>query len=113
MRDEPAERDVVVPPAWAGETFGERPDNTGTSAQWDRGVRAVARYRVEHDVADEILGLGPEPADQHGRHAWHGRRVHLGAPRPQPRRRAAPRPRRRPPEMSRGAAVAGTVPPGL
>ncbi|MGH2800998.1 MAG: hypothetical protein ACRDM0_25665, partial [Thermoleophilaceae bacterium] len=38
--------------------------------QWDRGVRAVARYRVEHDVPNEIPGLGPEPADQRARGVW-------------------------------------------
>ena len=38
--------------------------------QWDRGVRAVARYRVEHDVADDVAGLGPEPDDPGQRRAW-------------------------------------------
>jgi hypothetical protein len=33
-------------------------------------VRAVARYRVEHDVPDEIPALGPEPADQRVRAPW-------------------------------------------
>jgi len=38
--------------------------------QWDRGVRAIARFRLEHDVADEIPGLGPEPREGRGRGAW-------------------------------------------
>jgi len=70
LRDQLAERDVTAPPAWARETFGERPANPRTGEQWDRGVRAVARYRVEHDVPTEIPGLGPEPDDQRARGAW-------------------------------------------
>jgi hypothetical protein len=30
----------------------------------------VARYRVEHDVADDIPGLGPEPDYPRTRSAW-------------------------------------------
>jgi conjugative relaxase-like TrwC/TraI family protein len=70
LHDRLAERDVVAPPAWARETFGERPAHPRAGEQWDRGVRAVARYRVEHDVPDEIPGLGPEPADHRARGAW-------------------------------------------
>ena len=70
LRDQLAERDVVAPPSWARETFGERPAHPRAGEQWDRGVRAVARYRVEHDVPDEIPGLGPEPPDQRARGAW-------------------------------------------
>ena len=33
-------------------------------------MRAVARYRVEHEVPGEIPGLGPEPADQRTRGDW-------------------------------------------
>ncbi|MGH2798304.1 MAG: hypothetical protein ACRDM0_11690, partial [Thermoleophilaceae bacterium] len=62
LLDQLAERDVVASPSWARETFGERPAHPRGGEQWDRGVRAVARYRVEHDVPDEIPGLGPEPA---------------------------------------------------
>lgn len=70
LLDHLAERDVVAPPAWARDTFGELPDDARIRAQWARGVRAVARYRVEHDLADEVPGLGPEPADLLARGAW-------------------------------------------
>jgi conjugative relaxase-like TrwC/TraI family protein len=70
LRDQLAERDVATPPAWARETLGERPTSPRAGEQWDRGVRAMARFRVEHDVADEIPGLGPEPDDQRTRSAW-------------------------------------------
>jgi hypothetical protein len=65
-----AERDVVAPPTWAREMFGERPAHPRDGGQWDRGVRAVARYRVEHDVPAGIPGLGPEPPDQRALGAW-------------------------------------------
>jgi hypothetical protein len=70
LRDELAERDVITPPRWARETFGDRPGDRRQARQWDRAVRAVARYRLEHDLPDTVLGLGPEPADQRGRGAW-------------------------------------------
>ena len=104
LLDQLAERDVVAPPSWARETFGERPDNPRAGEQWDRGVRAVARYRVEHDVPDEIPGLGPEPPDRtRARRVATGRDRHRGGPeaaRPQRRPRPRPRPRRRPRALS-------------
>jgi hypothetical protein len=59
--DQLAERDVLTLPAWARETFGERPDTPRASGQWDRGVRAMARFRVQHDVADKVPGSDPSP----------------------------------------------------
>jgi conjugative relaxase-like TrwC/TraI family protein len=70
LLDQLAEHDVVTPPAWARDTFGERPDNPRARERWNRGVRAVARYRILHDLPSEIPGLGPEPPDQRTRDAW-------------------------------------------
>lgn len=70
VRDELAERDVANPPAWARETFGDRPTDPPAAEQWDRGVRVVARHRIEHDVSDEAAGLGPEPSAPHARSSW-------------------------------------------
>jgi conjugative relaxase-like TrwC/TraI family protein len=71
VRDELTERDVAHPPAWARKTFGERPADPRAAEQWDRGVLAMARYRVEHDVSDHIAGLGPEPDASRARSSWH------------------------------------------
>jgi hypothetical protein len=54
LLDQLVNREIVASPAWACETFGERPDNPRPREQWDRGVRAVARFRIQHDVAEEI-----------------------------------------------------------
>ena len=70
LRDQLAERDVIAPPAWSRATFGERPSSSRAAEQWDRGVRAIARFRVEHGVADEVPGLGPEPREHGARGAW-------------------------------------------
>jgi hypothetical protein len=32
-----------------------------------RGVRTIARYRIDHDIPDNIAGLGPEPLGQTAR----------------------------------------------
>ncbi len=71
LRDQLAERDVIAPPPWARKTFGERPSHGRSSEQWDRGVRTIARYRIDHDIPDHIPGLGPEPQDQRTRGTWH------------------------------------------
>ncbi|MEY2513134.1 MAG: hypothetical protein QOJ89_492 [bacterium] len=72
MRDELAERDVARPPAWARELFGERPGQYRRAEYYDRGVREVARYRVEFEISEQMPGLGPEPADGDARSAWRG-----------------------------------------
>jgi hypothetical protein len=68
--DELAERDVAQPPTWARDLFGERPPDPRAAERWDRGVRAIARHRVAHGVADEVAGLGPEPDARPARSAW-------------------------------------------
>jgi hypothetical protein len=70
LRDGLAEQQVVAPPGWARETFGERPAQPRSAELWDRGVRAIARYRIDHDLPDQTPGLGPEPKDRSARHAW-------------------------------------------
>jgi chemotaxis protein histidine kinase CheA len=70
VRDELAERQVADPPAWAREMFGARPEQYRRAEYYDRGVREVARYRIEHDVAGQTPGLGPEPASGAPRSAW-------------------------------------------
>jgi hypothetical protein len=59
VRDELVERELQAPGAWVRGTFGERPDGPRAGEVWDQGVRLVARYRVEHDVADSYEALGP------------------------------------------------------
>ena len=70
LRDELAERDVEQPPAWAREMFGARPEQYRRAEYYDRGVREVARYRLEHHVVDATPGLGPEPEAGADRSAW-------------------------------------------
>jgi len=70
VRDELAEQTVASRPPWARELFGQRPEQYRRAEYWDRGVREVARYRIEHDVSDETPGLGPEPAGGPARGSW-------------------------------------------
>jgi len=70
VRDELAERQVAQPSALARRMFGVRPEQYRRAEQYDRGVREVARYRVEHHVAGETPGLGPEPDAGAERSAW-------------------------------------------
>ncbi len=70
LLDALAEWDVMTPPAWACDMFGAPPDNPRAQGQWARGVRAIARYRGEHDVPAETPGLGPEPPEGRARAGW-------------------------------------------
>ena len=68
--DRLAERDVAQPPACATATLGERPPDPRAAQEWDRGVRAIARHRVEHELTDDTSALGPEPQDSAERSSW-------------------------------------------
>ena len=70
LRDQLAEKEVAEPPAWARAMFGECPAHPRQAEQYDRGVREVARYRIEHQVPDDALELGLEPTDSHQRRAF-------------------------------------------
>ena len=70
VRDELAERVVASGPAWGRELFGERPEQYKRAEYWDRAVREVARYRIEHGLDEQTRGLGPEPTDGQRRGQW-------------------------------------------
>ena len=70
VRDELAEQQVAHPPAWARAMFGERPQQYRRAEYYDRGVREVARYRIEFGVPDREPDLGPEPQGGAARAAW-------------------------------------------
>ena len=70
LRDELAEREVAARPSWARDLFGERPEQYKRAEHWDRGVRDVARYRIEHHIPENVRGLGLEPAGGEARGRW-------------------------------------------
>jgi hypothetical protein len=70
VRDELAEHQVTHPPAWARDMLGERPAHPRQADQYDRAVRHVARYRIEHQLPDDTPGLGPQPPAGHQRDDW-------------------------------------------
>jgi conjugative relaxase-like TrwC/TraI family protein len=78
LRDQLAELAVATPPAWATATLGERPVDPGAAEEWERGVRAVARHRVEHEVPADVGALGPEPKDDTERSSWREARGIVG-----------------------------------
>jgi hypothetical protein len=64
------ERELQAPGEWAKALLGER--LTGSrSEDWDTAVRRVARYRIEHEIADQTDASGPEPHDRHQAGQWH------------------------------------------
>jgi chromosome segregation ATPase len=69
-RDAIAEQHVADPPRWARNMLGDRPTTPRQAKQYDRAIRTVARYRIEHDIPDHHPDIGPEPTDtrQHARY---------------------------------------------
>jgi hypothetical protein len=50
-------------PPWLRIAVGSMPTDPTLRARWRRGVLAVLRWRVDHDVVDQTRALGPEPTD--------------------------------------------------
>ena len=69
LRDELATRELANPSPWVGRTFGARPEGWRRET-WDRSVRDLAAYRLDHDITDPDNALGPAPADPEPRRAW-------------------------------------------
>jgi hypothetical protein len=68
--DRAARTEIARAPAWLMRDLGERPDGRRRSRAWDRAALLLARYRVTHELADDVHGLGPEPANDHARAEW-------------------------------------------
>jgi len=63
LRDVLAERATERRPEWLIETFGQRPSGGRDRETWDQAARAVAGFRLDQDVVDHDMPLGPEPPD--------------------------------------------------
>ncbi|MHB8695908.1 MAG: ATP-dependent DNA helicase, partial [Solirubrobacteraceae bacterium] len=61
VRDVLVLRDVEREPGWLTDPLGQRPAGLRERETWDRAARAVASFRLDHDVIDENAPLGPEP----------------------------------------------------
>jgi hypothetical protein len=58
-------------PRWLTETLGDRPEHDRESDTWVRAARAIAAFRLDHDISDSHTALGPEPSlDDTHRHEW-------------------------------------------
>ena len=71
VRDALADRLLDRRPRWLTEALGDRPEHDRESETWDRAARAIAAFRLDHDISDSRTALGPEPSlgDAH-RHEW-------------------------------------------
>jgi hypothetical protein len=71
VRDILADRGIERRPQWLLAVLGERPKGSRECDAWDHAARAVARFRLDHDVVGERPALGPEPPDPgEQRRAW-------------------------------------------
>jgi len=64
-------RTIASPPEAVLRALGPRPAHPERRPAWDRAVAAIAAYRQERTIADDVPGaLGPEPAGGPERAAW-------------------------------------------
>ena len=69
MRDQLTEQALASPPSLATRTLGDRPTGSRAS-EWDRAVRMIVRYRLDHDITDPDRPLGPRPPSVTEREEW-------------------------------------------
>jgi conjugative relaxase-like TrwC/TraI family protein len=62
VRDVLVYRDIEREPSWLTGALGERPAGSRDRETWEQAARAVAGFRLDHDVIDENTPLGPEPS---------------------------------------------------
>jgi conjugative relaxase-like TrwC/TraI family protein len=62
----------ISPPDYITAELGERPADPSKAAAWDKGVRAIERYRLRNGVVDRDIALGAKPANRNG-HLEHER----------------------------------------
>ena len=63
LRDALVREELSSQPRWVTVALGEPPEAARERALWDRAARGLARYRLQHEVSDENLALGPRPVD--------------------------------------------------
>jgi len=68
----------IEPPSYIVKELGERPAEPAKAKAWDRGVREVEGYRLEHGVTDRSSAFGPEPQDAPARMAREATQRRLG-----------------------------------
>lgn len=61
VRDVLVQRDIEREPSWSTGPLGDRPDGSSAREAWDQAARAVAGFRLDHDVIDHDTPLGSEP----------------------------------------------------
>jgi|GEM_PF-1133584 len=70
LRSELVARQVADPPAWAREALGDPPADGRLRRHWERAVREVAGYRLDHDIDREDTLLGDPPGDPSARRVY-------------------------------------------
>jgi len=61
-RDVLVEREIEREPGWLTGSLGERPSVSRERETWGQAAKAVAGFRLDHDVIDDNAPLGPEPS---------------------------------------------------
>jgi conjugative relaxase-like TrwC/TraI family protein len=64
------DRTIDHRPAWLIRPLGERPEDSRQRETWDQAARAVAGFRLDHDVVDHDAPLGREPASGDYHREW-------------------------------------------
>ena len=63
VRDVLAEQAIERRPDWLSQILGERPDSDRERGTWDQAARALANFRLDHDISDDHVPFGPAPPE--------------------------------------------------
>ncbi len=69
--------DQLAPPDYIVKELGERPSDPAKQQTWDRAVRRIEGYRLEHGIDDRDAAFGPRPPQGVGRAHWDGEQRRL------------------------------------
>lgn len=61
---------IAQGPSWLQHLVGEQPQDVAGATAWTDALRAITRYRLEHQIPDRTPGLGDRPHDFDAASAW-------------------------------------------
>ncbi|MCU1394483.1 MAG: conjugative relaxase, partial [Ilumatobacteraceae bacterium] len=57
-------------PTWLTDLIGDRPGDIAGARAWDDAVREITTWRLQHQLTDDFIGIGPRPAGTDTARDW-------------------------------------------
>jgi hypothetical protein len=66
------DHELASQPPWLTEMLGREPEDRYLQAAWQHAARQTAGWRIDHDITDPHVALGPDPGDDPSYHTLLG-----------------------------------------